>query len=159
MSPSIFHCWLNDLYCTEFPIPPNHSEKQGACHCFPFCYGGFVMSTIAEICVPWWKIDDHRVTEDSRAFMNNTRSWQHCLSIVCGGRSCCFGKIAHLQTKIPATSSIPPGQHWGCQDCQRRPWCGVALQVSALASQAVQELSDTLLWAWREPAGSAGRDI
>lgn len=56
MLPSIFHCWLNDLCCADFPIPLNHKEKEAACHCSPFCCGGFEMRTVAEICVPWCKM-------------------------------------------------------------------------------------------------------
>lgn len=72
------------------------------------------------------------------------------LSIMCGGRSCYFGKMAHLQMYLRASSSIPQLEGV-CQEDQRSPRLGTALQ-QALPGRAAYVLSDTV-------AGAAGSQL
>lgn len=72
------------------------------------------------------------------------------LSIMCGGRSCYFGKMAHLKMYLRASSSIPQLEGV-CQEDQRSPRLGTALQ-QALPGRAAYVLSDTV-------AGAAGSQL
>lgn len=69
---------------------------------------------------------------------------------MCGGRSRYFGKMAHLQTYLRDSSTIPRLEGV-CQEDQRSPWLGTAPQ-QALPGRAAYVLSDTV-------AGAAGSQL